>query len=214
MSTSSRFLAAAALVFGGLLAYAQQDGWYRLDNGKDLTNWKIGGDQSSWTVRDGAFVSHGPTSHLFYDGPVMGHKFQNFELKVDVMTAPGSNGGVYFDTEFQGSGFPQKGFEVQVNNTHTDPIKTGSLYHVKDVGAKDIAGIVGDNQWFEEDITVMDKTVTIKLNGHEIVSWTEPANWQGTRDQALRRIAAGTIALQGHDPNSTVWYKNIRIKPL
>jgi hypothetical protein len=213
VSTITRWIAAAC-VLAGALAFAQQDGWRRLDNGKDFTGWKIGGDPSTWTIKDGAFVSHGPTSHLFYDGPVMTHKFQNFELKVDVMTEPHSNGGVYFDTEFQDSGFPKKGFEVQVNNTHSDPVKTGSLYHVKDLNAADINGIVADNQWFEEDITVMNKTVTIKLNGHEMVSWTQPENWQGTRDFALRRVAAGTIALQGHDPNSTVYYKNIRIRPM
>ena len=129
-------------------------------------------------------------------------------------TEPNSNGGVYFDTEFQDSGFPKKGFEVQVNNTHSDPIKTGSLYHVKDLSATDIAGVVADNTWFEEDITVIGKNVSIKLNGKEVVNWTEPANWQGTHDFALRRLAAGAIALQGHDPSSTVYYKNIRIKPM
>ncbi len=54
---------------------------------------------------------------------------KDFELKVDIMTLPGANGGVYIDTENQGQGFPLKGFEVQVNNTYVkDPRKTGSLY--------------------------------------------------------------------------------------
>ena len=38
--------------------------------------------------------------------------------------------------------------------------------------------------------------------------------WNGTHDFVGRRLNPGTIALQGHDPNSTVYYKNIRIKPL
>jgi hypothetical protein len=139
----------------------------------------------------------------------------NFELRVDVMTEPGANGGVYFDTEFQDSGFPKKGFEVQVNNTHADHIKSGSLYHVVDIGADDIKGLVEDNKWFTEDILVQGKTVTIKLNEKQVVKWTQPGDWAGTRDFAERRIGAGyTIALQGHDPRSIVHYKNIRIKPL
>jgi hypothetical protein len=39
-------------------------------------------------------------------------------------------------------------------------------------------------------------------------------DWAGTKNFPGRRIGSGTIALQGHDPGSTVDYKNIRIKPL
>ena len=190
------------------------DGWISLFNGKDFTGWKVGGDQGTFTVKDGALVANGKVAHAFYVGPVHDHDFKNFELKVDVMTYPVSNGGVYFHTEYQDQGFPKKGFEVQVNNTHGDPIKSGSLYHVKDIGADDIKGIVKDNKWFTEDILVQDATVTIKLNGKQVVKWTQPADWTGGREGAGRVLSHGTIALQGHDPKSTVYYKNIRIKPL
>jgi hypothetical protein len=191
-----------------------QDGWIQLFNGKDFTGWKISGDQSTFKVKDGALVANGPVAHAFYDGPVNNHDFKNFELMVDVMTAPNSNGGIYFHTEFQEKGFPRKGFEVQVNNTHRDTVKSGSLYHVKDIGADDIKDLTKDNEWFTEHIIVRDQTVTIKLNGKEVVQWTQPADWNGGREGAGRALGHGTIALQGHDPNSTVQYKNIRIKPL
>ena len=194
-------------------AFAASD-WISLFNGKDFTGWKVGGDQNAFQIKDGALVANGPVAHAFYDGPVNNHDFKNFELMVDVMTAPNSNGGVYFHTEFQERGFPRKGFEVQVNNTHRDPVKTGSLYHVKDVGIDDIKEIVKDNEWFSEHIIVQDNTVTIKLNGKEVVNWTQPAEWNGGREGQGRVLGHGTIALQGHDPNSTVHYKNIRIKPL
>jgi hypothetical protein len=72
-----------------------------------------------------------------------------------------------------------------VNNTHGDKVKTGSLYHVKDIGADDIKGITQDNEWFTEHIIVQDKTVTIKLNDKEVVKWTQAADWDGGReDQA------------------------------
>jgi hypothetical protein len=190
-----------------------QSGWTPLFNGKDFTGWKIGGDQTTFKIKDGAMVANGPVAHAFYDGPVGNHDFKNFELMVDVMTAPNSNGGIYFHTEFQEKGFPKKGFEVQVNTTHRDPIKSGSLYHVKDIGADDIKGI-NDNEWFTEHIIVQGKTVTIKLNGKEVVKWTQPDDWNGGREGAGRAISRGTIAFQGHDPNSVVHYKNVRIKPL
>jgi hypothetical protein len=191
-----------------------QGGWISLFNGKDFTGWKIGGDKSTFTIKDGAMVANGPVAHAFYDGPVKNHDFKNFELMVDVMTAPNSNGGIYFHTEFQETGFPRKGFEVQVNTTHRDPIKSGSLYHVKDIGVDEIKGITKDNEWFTEHIIVKDKNVTIKLNGKEVVNWTQPADWNGGREGAGRVLGHGTIAFQGHDPNSTVYYKNVRIKPL
>jgi hypothetical protein len=191
-----------------------QNGWTSLFNGKDLTGWKVGGNAASFSVQDGAIVSNGPTAHCFYDGGVHNHNFTNFELQVEILTEPGANGGVYFHTDYQDQGFPAKGFEVQVNNTHSDPIKSGSLYHVVDLGKEDIKSLVKDGEWFTEDILVQGKTVTIKLNGKQVVQWTQPEDWGGTRDFAQRRIGAGTIALQGHDPRSIVHYKNIRIRPL
>jgi hypothetical protein len=203
----SFMLAAAPAVFA-------QDGFIQLFNGKDFTNWKVSGAKETFTIKDGALVANGAVAHAFYDGPVNNHDFKNFELMVDVMTLPGSNGGVYFHTAYQETGFPRKGFEVQVNNTHTDPIKSGSLYHVKDIGKEVIEGITKDNEWFTEHIIVNDKTVVIKLNGKEVVNWTQSADWNGGREGPGRALDHGTIALQGHDPKSTVHYKNIRIKPL
>ena len=82
----------------------------------------------TFAVKDGAIVAHGPRSHCFYMGDFHNHTFKDFELKVDVMTLPGANGGVYIDTEYQDQSFPLKGFEVQVNNTYVkDPRKTGSF---------------------------------------------------------------------------------------
>lgn len=195
-------------------AFAQR-GFKQLFNGKDFTGWKIGGDPTTFTIKDGAMVAKGPVAHAFYDGPVNNHNFKNFELMVDVMAAPNSNGGIYFHTEYQEKGFPKKGFEVQVNNTYQrDPVKSGSLYHVKDVGVEDIKDITKDNEWFTEHIIVKDNVVTIKLNGKQVVQWTQPGDWNGGREGAGRVLSNGTFAFQGHDPNSTVHYKNVRVKIL
>ena len=191
-----------------------QDGWISLFNGKDFTGWKVNENTGTFTIKDGAIVSHGDRSHCFYVGPVHNHDFKDFELKVDVKTEPGSNGGIYFHTAYQDQSWPDKGFEVQVNNTHTDPIKTGSLYHVVDIGQDVVSKIVKDNEWFTEDILVKGDTVTISLNGKQVVKWTQPADWTGGREGSGRVLGHGTFALQGHDPNSTVYYKNIRVKPL
>jgi Domain of Unknown Function (DUF1080) len=100
----------ALMVWIAAAPLGAQDGWISLFNGKDLTGWKVGGNQDTFTVKEGA-VANGPVAHCFYKGDVKDHRFKNFELKVDVMTLPSSNGGVYFHTEFQEKGFPAKGFE-------------------------------------------------------------------------------------------------------
>jgi len=99
-----------------------------------------------------------------------------------------------------------------VNNSHTDRIRTGSLYHVVDVLDESPAK---DDVWFTEHIIVKDDTITVAVDGKQVVRWTQPPDWDGGREGPGRKITGpGTIALQGHDPNSTVYYKNIRIKPL
>jgi 3-keto-disaccharide hydrolase len=202
---------APVLVALAFQATPTEPGFTSLFNGKDFTGWKLS-NPASWSVKDGAIVANGTPGHAFYDGEFRNHMFRDFELKVDVMAHPNSNGGVYVLTEYQETGFPKKGFEIQVNNTFTkDPVKTGSLYHVQDVTET----APKDDEWFTEDITVKGNTITVKVNGKQVVDWTQPADWNGGREGPGRAISGpGTIALQAHDPNSTVYYKNIRIKPL
>jgi hypothetical protein len=190
---------------------AADPGWTSLFNGKDLTGWRVNENAATFTVQAGAIVAKGPRSHLFYDGEFLNHSFKNFELKVDVMTMPRANGGIYIQTEFQQNGWPGKGFEVQVNNSYPgDPRKTGSLYEVMDVKED----LVKDNEWFTEHIIVEGDTIVVRVDGKEVVRWTQPAGWNGTSGFPSRRIGPGTIALQGHDAGSTTYYKNIQIKPL
>ena len=190
---------------------AVEPGFTSLFNGKDFTGWKLS-NEASWSIEDGAIKANGTPGHAFYDGPFRNHLFRNFELKVDVMTRAGSNGGIYVLTEFQEKGFPRKGFEIQVNNSHTDRIRTGSLYHVQDVLDNSPAK---DDEWFTEHIIVKDKTITVKVNDKEVVNWTQDDKWDGGREGPGRSITGpGTIAFQAHDPKSVVYYKNVRVKPL
>src|ERR1700733_6343889 len=107
-----------------------QDGWISLFDGKSLKDWKVGKNASTFSVDSGMIIVHGPTAHLFYVGDVKNHDFKNFEFKAQVMTTPGSNSGIYFHTVYQDSSWPAKGFEVQVNNSHSDWKRTGSLYDI------------------------------------------------------------------------------------
>jgi hypothetical protein len=198
------FSAGSGLVSGN----ESEQGWISLFDGT-LNDWKASENTASFTLRDGAIVASGPRSHLFYAGPVENAIFTDFELKVDVMTKTGANGGIYFHTEFQKTGWPDKGFEVQVNNSYErDPRKTGSLYMIRDFKKK----TVGDDEWFTEHIIVKGRRVTIKIGDKEVVDWTEDNPPRPPSRFSKRVLSSGTFALQGHDPGSTVYYKNIRVR--
>ena len=187
-----------------------ESGYVSLFNGKDLTGWKASANPDSFKVANGAIVANaiGQPSHLFYDGSVGNHSFKDFDLRLDVLARYRSNGGVYVMTEFQPEGFPGKGFEIQVNNSHSDRIRTGSLYHVVD-----LSNIPGkDDEWIPMEIKAQGDTITVALKGQEVVHWTQPAGWQSNYDTASRKIAPGTIAFQSHDLYSVTAYSNIRIK--
>jgi hypothetical protein len=177
-------------------------------DGKTFAGWKISEENpSTWKIEDGAFVAQGPRSHLFYEGD--GKPFKNFHLKVEVMTQPGSNGGIYFHTKYQPSGWPGAGFETQVNNTHTDPIKTGSLYGLVNIHR----GSAEDKKWWTQEIIVKGNSVTMIIDGKILFQYNEPPGATAGKDFG-RKINEGTFALQGHDPKSIVCYKNIRAKRL
>ena len=186
------------------------DGWISLFDGKSLTNWKANENPGTFKVENGTIVANGPRAHLFYAGPEMNHNFKNFEFKAQVMTTPGSNSGIFIHTAYQENGWPAQGYEVQVNNSQSDWRRTGSLYSFQDV--KEVH--VPDNVWFTEHIVVQDKKVTIKINDKTVVEYTEPENVWRPADAKTKVLSSGTFALQGHDPASKVYFKDIMVKPL
>lgn len=178
-----------------------EQGWIKLFNGKDLTGWKMSDtDHAKWKVEDGKIVANGARSHLFTE-----RQFKNFEFHAEAMTTPGSNSGIYFHTKYQPEGWPEHGYECQVNVSHTDPVRSGSLYGV----VKRFETTAKDNEWATYDITVRGKRIVIKVNGKTTVDYTEPDDVKGPR-----RLSSGSFALQAHDPKSVVYYRNIRVRPL
>ncbi|MBM4004250.1 MAG: DUF1080 domain-containing protein [Planctomycetes bacterium] len=179
------------------------DGWVTIFDGKSLDGWKINESKDSWKLAEGMLTAKGPRSHVFYVGDEK--PFVNFEFKAEVMTRPGSNGGIFFHTKYQADGWPSVGHESQVNITQGDPQKTGGIYNV----AKVLEAPAKDNEWWTQHILVIGRHVIVKINDKVVVDYTEPDKVEGTR-----KVDKGTFALQAHDPNSTVHYRNIRVKRL
>jgi hypothetical protein len=201
--TASSLLAVTAR----LAAAEAEPGFTSLTDGKTFNGWKMAEEnQDTWTVEDGAFVAHGSRCHLFYVGDEK--PFKDFDLKVDVMTDPNSNGGIYFHTKYQAHDWPRGGFECQVNNTHSDWIKTGSLYGLVNIGVSPAQ----DNKWWTQEIIVQGNSVTVLVDGKKFLQYNEPTGAQAGKDFE-RKLGSGTFALQAH-PSGVVRYKNIRVKRL
>jgi hypothetical protein len=189
-------------------AAEDESGFVSLMDGKTFNGWKPAEENpDTWKVVDGAFVAHGNRCHLFYIGDPK--PFKNFHLKVDVMTETNSNGGIYFHTKYQPSDWPRAGFECQVNNTHSDWIKTASIYGIVNVAQSPAK----DYKWWTQEIIVQGNSVTVIVDGKRVIQYNEPPGTQPGKDFA-RKLDEGTFALQGHDPKSVVRYKNIRVKRL
>jgi hypothetical protein len=193
--------------------------WIPLQDGKSLAGWKPAENPASWVVEDGAFVSRGDRSHLFYVGKVARHEFRTFELSADVMTSPGSNSGIYVHTKWQGPGWPAAGYELQVVNSnppaermngYVEHKMTGSVYAVRNTWVAPAK----DGVWFNYRIRVVGKTIQTFVDDRLVCEYAEPPSAYRPEDKTGRLLGSGTFALQAHDPGSVVRYKNIRVKLL
>jgi len=198
-------------------SYAQD--WIPLQDGKSLAGWKAAERPESWMVEDGAFVSHGERAHLFYVGKVAKHEFRNFELSADVMTSPGTNSGIYVHTKWQGPGWPEAGYELQVINSNPPAERmggyiehkmTGSVYAVRNTWKAPAR----DNVWFNYRIRVVGKTIQTFIDDKLICEYAEPENAFRPDDKKGRLLGSGTFALQAHDPGSVAKFRNIKVRLL
>ena len=205
------------------------EGFVELFNGENLDGWTTSKEApESFSVADGKLIVKGGKSHLFYTGDVNGGNFKDFHLKARIMTMPGAHSVVYFHTAYQDEGWPDKGYECQVNSTHKDPKKTGSLYAIKNIivlaegqeppkggeHEEREAAPSTDNEWFDYDIIVKGQQITIKVNGETTVDYTEPEGGPGVANSPERKLDSGTFAIQAHDPDSIIHYERIAVKPL
>ncbi|MBX6312259.1 MAG: DUF1080 domain-containing protein [Isosphaeraceae bacterium] len=198
-------LACAALAALALVrpALAQEKGWVSLFDGKTLNGWeKVGNAASQWEVKDGALCGSGPASMLVStQGP-----YKNFRLRAEIKINDKGNSGMYFRAKRQ-PGFTD-GYEAQIDSTHTDPIRTGSLYGLCHVYKR----LVEPDTWFTYEVEVLDavwrgKPVTkikVKVNNDELYEYLD-------FDQTFKE---GHVAFQQHDPGSRVCIRKVEVMEL
>ena len=195
------------------------DDWQLLFNGKDLSGWSANVMPESFSVLDGTIRVNATkeSAHLFYVGDLTNGfvRFKNFELELSARSEKNSNSGVFIHTDMttrDKSLHLAKGYEIQLNSSEKEKRKTGSLYAVVDLDKSP----VDERQWFRVRITVRNKRITVSLNDRQVIDYTEPDGVQRPAERAGRLLSAdgGGIALQGHDPKSVFYFKDIRIKRL
>src|SRR5262249_48036929 len=223
----SKFLHPLALAIAGVFVLNpasadESDGWVSLFNGKDLTGWKMhpkpnrditditekkvdgkvvafegtvkGKKIPLWRVEDGMIIGGGPSTHLFTDRG----DYTDFQFRVEAKINDHRNSGQYFRTAFR-PGLP-RGYGAQINATHGDPIRTGSLYpdartplkkHKDKITVMNTAPHKPD-EWFTQEVTAIGNHIVIKVNGKTTVDFEDP-------ESVYKK---GHFALQAHDPGS------------
>jgi hypothetical protein len=216
--TMKRLLILPAVFVLFFFASDNSDEWIPLFDGETLEGWQASDNADSWQIEDGALVTRGPRSHLFYVGDLNDHNFKNFEFSADVKTTPGSNSGIYFHTEYQDSGWPSRGYEAQVFNASPDiepgwrveRKHTGSIYGIRNIWKPP----VNNDEWFSYRFVVLGKTIRTYINGALMADYTEPEAVERPRSMRGRVLSSGTFALQCHDPRSVVYFRDIKVKVL
>jgi Domain of Unknown Function (DUF1080) len=202
----------SAIVFDAGIQAQPASPWTELLNGKDFTGWKASENSASWTVVDGMFQTVGKRSHLWYVGEELKDGFRNFEIEVQVKTFKLANSGIYFHTEYQETGFPLKGFEIQVNNSHVGEgdylefKRNASLYGIRNV----YKVLDNDDQWMTIRARVEGNHVQVWCNGLKTVDYVQPLH----TGSGVKQLSRGTFCLQGHDPLSKAQYRSFKVRRL
>ena len=130
---------------------SDDEGWVSLFDGSTLSGWTKAGvraEQSNWEVVDGAIVGSGQASMLY--SPKGDYK--NFRFRAEVKINDNGNSGMYFRSPKNDGNFSD-GYEAQIDSTHSDPIRTGSLYGFVHIYKQ----IVPPDTWFTYEVECVDK---------------------------------------------------------
>jgi len=177
-----------------------------LFNGHDLTGWRLTDPKADngWIVEDGKLVNkaaHEEGKHKHYGNLRTDKEFEDFNLKLEVRVLTNGNSGIYL-----------RGiYEVQVEESYGKPPTThnmGAIY--SRIQPKENASKPA-GEWQKFDITLVDRHVTVVLNGVKVLS-NEPV--RGCTGGALWSDVSrpGPIYLQGD--HTSIEYRNIVLQPV
>jgi len=181
-------------------------------DGRETTGWiVVPGSKSEFKVADGLLhVSNGPGFLETND------TYGDFALKVEArINGDGLNGGVFFRAKQGTEKAPSHGYEMQLHNGFKDGDRTQSVDSGTGAIFRRVAAryvVANDHEFLTAVLIAQGDRFASWVNGYQVV------NWQDTRKPSDnpregRRLEAGHISLQGHDPTTDLDFRSIEIHP-
>lgn len=175
----------------------------QLLNGKDLAGWRLLKEaDNGWRVVDGVLQNRVVKAKDKHFGNLRTDaEFEDFNLKTEVRTQEGSNSGIYL-----------RGiYEVQIMESFGKPLDShhmGALYSriTPSVNAEKPIG-----EWQTLDITLVDRHLTVILNGKTIID-NQPVLGCTGGAMTSDEFKPGPLYLQGDHTN--VDYRNMVLTPV
>ena len=141
-------------------------------------------------------------------------EYANFVLQLECkVDGVGLNSGIFFRTLREGR---WAGYESQINNVFKDDDRskpadfgTGGIYRRQP--ARRI--VAEDGEWFFKTIVADGPHVAVWVNGYQVSDWTDTRPEKENAREGLR-LGPGVIAIQGHDPTTNFWFRNIQVAEL
>jgi len=184
-------------------AGAAEGEWVSLFDGKTLSGWEmleLGEKGSSkWEVKDGALTGSGKPSMLYSP---KGH-YKNFRFRAEIKINDHGNSGMYFRAEKKNSF--TVGYECQINSTHADPVRTGSIYTMVNIYKR----LVPPDTWFTQEVECVTKNYRGKILPHIRVKVNDELLYELI--DHTNTAQSGHFAFQQHDPGSVVQIRKVEV---
>ena len=197
-------LLAAASAFGQRSAKPGED-WVQLFNGKDLTGWiEVG--KEKWVVDDGTI--HGRAISKEYGYLKTEKNYKDFHLSMRFKCEGDGNSGLFFHVDFKpGTPNVSQGLQFEIDcgiNRHTAGIYGDGRQWIV-WPAPENEGVVRQSDWNDLQVRVEGNRYVSRLNGVDMVDFTDPSP----------RSHDGAIALQLHSGGQgNMRFKDIYIRDL
>lgn len=178
-----------------------------LFNGKDLSGWRLTDPNqvSGWSAEDGILINRPVQEegkpHKAYGNLRTDREFEDFNLTLETRLSPKGNSGIYL-----------RGiYEVQVADTFGHGLDSHNMGGVYSRITPTEAAEKPAGEWQTMDITLVNRHVTVILNGKKIIDnqpllgCTGGALWSDV-------LRPGPLYLQGD--HTGVEYRNIVLRPV